>query len=53
MNYRTLKKYARDQPDISDSLEHQKQDALYQRHSKLIEAERLMDFINDEHNRDN
>ena len=56
MNYRTLRKYVRDHPDVIDFLERQTQDALDQSHSKLIAAapaavQRLIDVINDENNR--
>ena len=56
MDYRTLRKYVRDNPDANDFLERQTQDALDQSHSKLIAAaplaaERLIDVINDESNR--
>ena len=56
MDYRTLRKYARDHPDAINFLERQTQDALDQSHSKLIAAapaaaQRLIDVINDENNR--
>ena len=56
MEYRTLRKYVRDHTDATDFLERQTQDALDQSHSKLIaaaplEAQRLIDVINDESNR--
>ena len=57
MDYRTLRKYVRDHPDANEFLERQTQDALDQNHSKLIAAaptaaQRLIDVINDENNRD-
>ena len=56
MDYRTLRKYVRDDPDATDFLKRQTQDALEQSHSKLIAAapvaaQRLIDVINDESNR--
>ena len=57
MDYRTLRKYVRDHPDANEFLERQTQDALDQSHSKLIAAapaaaQRLVDVINDENNRE-
>ena len=56
MDYRTLRKYVRDHPDVTDLLERQMQDALAQSHRDLIEAalaaaQKLIDVINDESNR--
>ena len=38
MDYRTLRKYVRDDPDATDFLKRQTQDALEQSHSQLIAA---------------